>query len=65
MTRNPFIVDELQLPEEVQKEFLEIKADSSMKDDFRLLTLEQFWSKDCLLIRNLLLLRKVIQHLQK
>nr|CAI5856646.1 unnamed protein product [Callosobruchus analis] len=36
MTRNPFVVDE---------EFLEMKAESSMKDDFHLLTSEQFWMK--------------------
>ncbi|CAG4980470.1 unnamed protein product [Parnassius apollo] len=45
MTRNPFVVDVLQLPEEVQKEFLEMKTDSSMKDEFHLLTLEKFWIK--------------------
>ncbi|CAG4936404.1 unnamed protein product [Parnassius apollo] len=45
MTRNPFVVDVLQLPEEIQDEFLEMKADSSMKDDFHLLTLEKFWIK--------------------
>ncbi|XP_045448197.1 protein ZBED8-like [Melitaea cinxia] len=45
MTRNPFVVDVLQLPKEVQEKFLEMKADSSMKDDFHLLTLEQFWIK--------------------
>ncbi|CAH2016093.1 unnamed protein product [Acanthoscelides obtectus] len=36
MTRNPFVVNE---------EFLKIKADSSMKDDFHLLALEKFWIK--------------------
>ncbi|CAH1974336.1 unnamed protein product [Acanthoscelides obtectus] len=45
MTRNPFAVDVTQLPEEVEGEFLEMKADSSMKDDFHLLTLEKFWIK--------------------
>ncbi|CAG9790709.1 unnamed protein product [Diatraea saccharalis] len=45
MTRNPFVVEVLQLPEEVQEEFLEMKADSTMKDDFHLLTLEKFWIK--------------------
>ncbi|CAG4975310.1 unnamed protein product [Parnassius apollo] len=45
MTRNPFVVDVLQLPEEVQEEFLEKKADSSMKNDFHLLTFEKFWIK--------------------
>nr|CAI5853226.1 unnamed protein product [Callosobruchus analis] len=34
----------LQLPEEVREEFLEMKADSSMKD-VHLSTLEQFWIK--------------------
>ena len=43
MTRNLFVVDVLQLPEEFQEEFLEMKADSTMKDDFHLLTLEKFW----------------------
>ncbi|CAH1104636.1 unnamed protein product [Psylliodes chrysocephalus] len=42
MTRNPFVVDVLQLPEDIQEEFLEMKADSTMKDDFHLLTLEKF-----------------------
>nr|CAI5820487.1 unnamed protein product [Callosobruchus analis] len=32
LTRNPFIVDVLQLAKEVQEELLEINADSSMKD---------------------------------
>ena len=45
MTRNPFVVDVLQLPEKVQDEFLEMKDDSTMKDDFHLLTLEKFWIK--------------------
>ena len=43
MTRNPFVVGVLKLPEEVHEEFLEMKADSTMKDDFHLLTLEKFW----------------------
>ncbi|CAH1971093.1 unnamed protein product [Acanthoscelides obtectus] len=42
MTRNPIVVDVSQLPEEVQEEFLEMKADSTMKDDFHLLILEKF-----------------------
>lgn len=45
MTRNRFVADVLKLPEEVQEEFLEMKADSTMKDDFHLLTLEKFWVK--------------------
>ncbi|CAH2018880.1 unnamed protein product [Acanthoscelides obtectus] len=45
MTRNRFVVDVSQLPEEVHEEFLEMKADSSMKDDLHLLTLEKFWIK--------------------
>nr|CAI5853758.1 unnamed protein product [Callosobruchus analis] len=36
MTRNPFVVDVLQLPEE---------GCSTMKDDFHRLTVEQFWIK--------------------
>nr|CAI5850176.1 unnamed protein product [Callosobruchus analis] len=42
MTRKLFVVDVLQLPEEVQEEFLETKANSSMKGVFSLLILEQF-----------------------
>lgn len=45
MTRNPFVVDVTDLPEDIQEEFLEMKADSTMKDDFHLLTLEKFWVK--------------------
>nr|CAI5855965.1 unnamed protein product [Callosobruchus analis] len=45
MTRNQLVVDVLQLPEGVQEEFLEMKVDSSMKDNSHLLTLEQFWIK--------------------
>ncbi|CAG9563538.1 unnamed protein product [Danaus chrysippus] len=43
MTRNPFVVEVSDLPEDVQEEFLEMKADSTMMDDFHLLTLEKFW----------------------
>ncbi|CAH1113275.1 unnamed protein product [Psylliodes chrysocephalus] len=49
MTRNPFVVDVLQLPEDIQEEFLEMKADSIMKDDFHLFTLVKFWIKRFLL----------------
>ncbi|CAG9837657.1 unnamed protein product [Diabrotica balteata] len=44
-TRNPFVLDVFQLPKEIQEEFLDMMADSSMKDDFHLLTLEKFWIK--------------------
>ncbi|KAK9752390.1 hypothetical protein QE152_g4276 [Popillia japonica] len=39
MTRNPFLVDVS------QEEFVEMKADSTMKVDLHLLTLEKFWIK--------------------
>lgn len=42
MTRNPFVVDVLQIPEEFQEKFLEMEADSTTKDNFHLLTLKKF-----------------------
>lgn len=56
MARNPFVVDVLELPENIQEEFQKMEADSSMKDDFHLLRLEKFCKKTCLLIQNLPLL---------
>nr|CAI5837500.1 unnamed protein product [Callosobruchus analis] len=35
----------LQFPNTIQEEFLDFKADSTVKDDFQLLTLEQLWLK--------------------
>nr|CAI5824793.1 unnamed protein product [Callosobruchus analis] len=40
LTRNPFIMNVLQLPNNNQEEFLDFKANSIVKDDFQLLTLE-------------------------
>nr|CAI5837303.1 unnamed protein product [Callosobruchus analis] len=45
LTRNPFTVNGLQLRNNIQEEFLDFKADSTVKDDFQLPTLEQFWPK--------------------
>nr|CAI5830964.1 unnamed protein product [Callosobruchus analis] len=45
LTRNPFIMNGLQLRNNVREGFLDFKADSTVKDDFQLLTLEQFWLK--------------------
>nr|CAI5851849.1 unnamed protein product [Callosobruchus analis] len=35
----------LQIGNNIQEGFLDFKADSTVKDDFHLLTLEQFWLK--------------------
>nr|CAH7768859.1 unnamed protein product [Callosobruchus chinensis] len=45
LTRIPFIMKVLQLPNIIQEEFLDFRADSSVKDNFQLLTVEQFWLK--------------------
>lgn len=42
------IIEVSDLPEDVQDEFLEMKADLTIKDDFHLLTLEKFWIKQFL-----------------
>lgn len=45
LTQNPFVTDVLQLPDDIQEDFLEFKTDSTAKDDFQLLALEKFWLK--------------------
>nr|CAI5848128.1 unnamed protein product [Callosobruchus analis] len=45
LTRNRFIMNVLQLSNNIQEEFLDFKADSTAKDDFQLLTFEQLWLK--------------------
>ena len=45
MTRNPFRLNEDILPNDLQEEFLEIKYNSTAKDDFETMTLTDFWAK--------------------
>nr|CAI5867124.1 unnamed protein product [Callosobruchus analis] len=41
LSRNPFIMNVLQLPNNIQEELLDFNTDSRVKDDSQLLTLEQ------------------------
>jgi hypothetical protein len=43
---NPFTTDVQSLPEDIQQEFLEHKFDSTTKDIFQQITLENFWFKN-------------------
>jgi hypothetical protein len=43
LTRNPFIVDINLLPQTLQEEAIELKCNSGAKDDFKTLTLSEFW----------------------
>ena len=45
MTRNPFGIKEDILSEELQEEFLEMKCNSTAKDDFEAMSLNNFWAK--------------------
>nr|XP_039257154.1 protein ZBED8-like [Styela clava] len=45
LTRDPFRVDEDILPSNLQEEFLDMKFDSSAKDDFEAMPLTDFWAK--------------------
>ncbi|XP_045106847.1 uncharacterized protein LOC123501871 [Portunus trituberculatus] len=45
LTKNPFICQVDDVPEDMQNEFLELKHDSSAKDEFRAQDLEEFWPK--------------------
>lgn len=45
MTRNPFLVDEDILDDDLQEEFLEMKYNSTAKDDFENMPLDNFWAK--------------------
>ena len=45
LIRNPFLTDVEDVPDFIQEEFLDMKINSSAKDDFNSLTLEYFWVK--------------------
>ena len=45
MTRNPFPIKEDILSEELQEEFLEMMCNSTAKDDFEAMSLNNFWAK--------------------
>ena len=52
MTRNSFPIKEDIFPEELQGEFLEIKCNSSAKDDFEAMSLNDFWAKYSRVYKN-------------
>ena len=52
MTRNPFRIKEDILSEELQEEFLEMKCNSTAKDDFEAMPLNNFWAKYLHIYKN-------------
>ena len=52
MTRNPFRIKEDILSEELQEEFLEMKCNSTAKDDFEAMSLNSFWAKYLHIYKN-------------
>ena len=52
MTRNPFRIKEDILLEELQEEFLEMKCNSTAKDDFEAMFLNDFWAKYLRIYKN-------------
>ena len=45
MTRNPFRINEDILSDNLQEEFLEMRCNSTAKDDFEATSLNDFWAK--------------------
>ena len=52
MTRNPFRIKEDIFSEDLQEEFLGIKCNSTAKDDFEAMSLNDFWVKYSPLYEN-------------
>ena len=52
MTRNPFQIIEDILLKELQEEFLEMKCNSTAKDDFEAMSLNNFWAKYLHIYKN-------------
>ena len=48
MARNPFNIDAISLPDDVQEELIELQNDGTCKDYFRDETLEAFWCRRAL-----------------
>uniref|UniRef100_A0A8D9EX81 SCAN domain-containing protein 3 n=1 Tax=Cacopsylla melanoneura TaxID=428564 RepID=A0A8D9EX81_9HEMI len=56
MICNPFIVDVMTVPDDIQEELIELQNDTSCKDNFTGGNLEEFWCKKALAypkIRNM------------
>ena len=45
MTRNSFLINEDMLSNNLQEEFLEMKCNSTAKDNFEVISLNDFWEK--------------------
>ena len=52
MTRNPFRINEYILPDNLQEEFLEIKCNCTAKNDFEVMSLNEFWAKYLNIYKN-------------
>ena len=52
MTRNPFRIKEDILSEELQEEFLKMKCNSTAKDDFEAMSLNDYWAKYLRIYKN-------------
>uniref|UniRef100_A0A8D8Z4H1 Uncharacterized protein n=2 Tax=Cacopsylla melanoneura TaxID=428564 RepID=A0A8D8Z4H1_9HEMI len=50
MIRNPFIVDVMTVPDDIQEELIELQNDTSCKDNFTGGNLEVFWCKKAYVI---------------
>ena len=63
LIRNPFFTDFEDVPVYIQEEFLDMKCNSSAKDDFNRLSLEEFWLKYLAMYHNvsLLALRVIVR----
>ena len=63
LIRNPFFTDVEDVPVYIQEEFLDMKCNSSAKDDFNRLSLEEFWLKYLAMYHNvsLLALRVIVR----
>ena len=53
MTRNPFHVAEDILPDNLQEEFLELKCNTTSKNDFEVMPLNGFWLKYMHICKNI------------
>ncbi|KAI6650112.1 SCAN domain-containing protein 3 [Oopsacas minuta] len=56
LIRNPFFTDVEDVPMDIQEEFLDMKWDSSAKDDFNRLSEDEFWLKYLEIYHNVSLL---------
>ena len=52
MTRNPFRINKDILPDNLQEEFLEMKCNCTAKDDFEVMSLNEFWAKYLNIYKN-------------